>query len=492
MGDLDLLLVFPNNRRNAYGALADTVAAVTVPLQTALTAAYVRNAGYAVRVLDADALNLGPEQTAQEVLRAGARLTLISTDSLNSGDVTKMGAASDLLREVRKAGPRVVTMLEGVVPSAFPEQMLREEKTDFVCQGEAFDQVVDLLQVLKSGKPRPEDKLSGVSWLDGDRAVVGGRRALIKNPDRLSIAAWDLLPMEKYRAHHWHCFDRLDRRQPYASIYTNLGCPYTCSFCNVNAVAGQANFRARTPENVVEEIDLLVRKYRVSNLRIVDNVFTIKPELVEKLCDLIIARGYDLNMWAYCRVETIKNPELTRKMKKAGVNWVAYGIEAADDKVRDAVDKGSSQAVIDRAIEMTRSAGINIVGNFIFGLPEDTHETMQKTYDMAKKYLFEYANFYAAMAYPGTELHEQAKREGIKLPDSWKGYGQYSEEALPMSTKYLSPAEVLRFRDRAFIEYTSDPAYLSLVRRRFGEPAVDFLQGLMKIKLRRRLLEATA
>ena len=493
MADLDLLLVFPNNRRNAYGILADNVAAVTVPLQTALSAAYVRKAGFSVQVLDADAENLSPEETARRILAAGARLVLMSTDSLNSGDVTKMGAASELLRELRRTGSGLRVMLEGVVPSAFPEQMLREEGADFVCQGEAFDQVVELLKVLAAGKPRPDAKLSGVSWLDGDAAVIGGRRGLIKNPDTLSFAAWDLLPMDRYRAHHWHCFDRLDRRQPYASIYTNLGCPYTCSFCNVNAVAGTANFRARTPENVVEEIDLLVKQYGVRNLRIVDNVFTIRPDLVEKLCDLLIKRDYGLNFWAYCRVETIKSPELLRKMKKAGVNWVAYGIEAADDKVRDAVDKGSSQAVIDRAIEMTRQADINIVGNFIFGLPEDTHETMQKTFDMAKQYLFEYANFYAAMAYPGTELHEQAKKEGIQLPKTWKGYGQYSEEALPMSTKYLTSAEVLRFRDNAFVEYTSDPAYLALVRKKFGEPALDFINGLLKIKLRRKLLEpATA
>jgi len=488
--DLDLLLVFPNNRRNAYGSLADTHAGINAPLQTALTAAYVRKAGYSVQVVDADAEYLSPDETAARIAAFGARLVLISTDSLNSGDVTKMGAASELLQALKKVAPDATTMLEGVVPSAFPEQMLLEEGATFACQGEAFDQVVDLLRVLKSGKPKPDAKISGISWLDGGKPVVGGRRTLIKNPDTLPFAAWDLLPMSRYRAHHWHCFDRLDRRQPYASLYTNLGCPYTCSFCNVNAVAGQANFRARTPENVVEEIDLLVKQYGVSNIRIVDNVFTIKPDLVEKLCDLIIARGYDLNFWAYCRVETIKSPELLRKMKKAGVNWVAYGIEAADAQVRDAVDKGSSQASIDRAIEMTRAADINIVGNFIFGLPEDTQETMQKTFDMAKKYLFEYANFYSAMAYPGTELHEQAKKEGMKLPTTWKGYGQYSEDALPMSTRHLSSAQVLGFRDRAFIDYTSDPRYLDLVRRRFGEAAVNFLKGLLQIQLRRRLLES--
>jgi hypothetical protein len=100
--ELDLLLVFPNNRKNAYGSLADTHAGINAPLQTALTAAYVRKAGYAVRVIDADAEYLSPEETAARIAGSGARLVLISTDSLNSGDVTKMGAASDLLKALKR------------------------------------------------------------------------------------------------------------------------------------------------------------------------------------------------------------------------------------------------------------------------------------------------------------------------------------------------------------------------------------------------------
>jgi radical SAM superfamily enzyme YgiQ (UPF0313 family) len=312
---------------------------------------------------------------------------------------------------------------------------------------------------------------------------------LIKEPDTLPLVAWDLLPVPKYRAHHWHCFDRLDRRQPYASIYTNLGCPYTCTFCNVNVVAGKANYRPRTPENVMEEIDLLVRQYGVRNLRIVDNVFTVRLDLVEKLCDLIIARGYDLNMWCYARVETIKDVALLSKMKKAGINWVAFGIEAASERVRRAVEKASSERAIGLAIERTRQAGIHIVGNFIFGLPEDDLGSMRETLDMAKRYNFEYANFYAAMAYPGTELHEYAKKEGMKLPQNWSGYGHYSEDALPMSTRYLTPAQVLKFRDEAFVEYNTNPEYLSMVERKFGPSAVSCIRELLKIKLRRKLLD---
>jgi len=488
---LDLLLIFPNNRPRAYGALAADAAGISAPVQLGLTAAYVRRAGYSVRVVDADAENLTPEQTAARVAESRPRLALLSTDSLNSGDVTKMAAASDVLREIRKVAPSTPTLLEGVVPSAYPERMLREEGASFVCQGEAFEPVVDLLQALKAGKPHPDDIVPGLWWLDGDRAIHGPRRPLQAHPDDLPFVAWDLLPVAKYRAHYWHCFDRLDRRQPYASIYTNLGCPYACTFCNVNVIAGKPNFRPRTPENVLEEIDLLVRTYKVSNIRIVDNVFTVRLDLVEKFCDLVIARGYDLNFWCYARVETIKDPGLLRKMKKAGINWVAFGIEAASAKVRKAVEKASSVESIDGAIERARTAGINIGANFIFGLPEDDLASMQATLDMAKDYNFEFANFYAAMAYPGTELQEQAEKAGQKLPSTWGGYGQYSEDALPLSTQHLSSEDVLRFRDRAFIEYNSGPRYRELIRRKFGSAAEDFLDKLMEIRLRRKLLERT-
>jgi radical SAM superfamily enzyme YgiQ (UPF0313 family) len=485
----DVLLVFPNNRHRAFGPLSKHAAAVSVPVQLGLTATYCRSAGLSVAVLDADAENLDAAETAQRVAAMRPALALLSTDSLNSGDVTKMAATSETLRALRTLAPAgIPTAVEGVVPSAFPERMLREEGADFAIVGEAFEPVVDLVRAIRGGA-LPKEPIAGVAFIEDDALVDGGRRPLVDGPEELPAVAWDLLPMDRYRAHHWHCFDRLDRRQPYASIYTNLGCPYNCTFCNVNVVYGGPNFRPRSVDSVLAEIDLLVGRYGVHNLRIVDNVFTIRPDLCEELCDRIAARGHDLNMWVYARVETIRSAELLRKMKRAGINWVAYGIEAGSAEVRKDVSKSSNQSVIDRAIDMTREAGIHIVGNFIFGLPEDTHETMRQSLDMAKAYNFEYANFYSAMAYPGTALHEQALREGIPLPESWSGYGQYSEDALPLRTRHLSAAEVLRFRDDAFVEYNSSPRYQQLVERKFGSDAVAWLRELVKVRLPRKLLD---
>ncbi len=487
---LDLLLVYPNNRARAYGSLADQIAAITPPVGLGLIAAYVRKQGFSVQLLDADAENLTAIATADEIVRRKPLLMLMATDQLNSGDVTKMAAASDCMKAHHARGSGILTVMEGVSPSAYPERMLREENADFAIQGEAYLPLVELLTELKAGRRYPSKPIEGIWWRAEDGSVVESRRpALWKVPDELPMVPWDLLPMSKYRAHHWHCFDRLNARQPYAAIWTNLGCPYDCSFCSVNIVFGKPNYRARTAENVVEEIDLLVNKYKISNLRIVDNIFTVQPDLVEKLCDLIIARGYDLNMWAYARVETVKDLNLAKKMRKAGVRWLAYGIEAADAGVRKGVSKGSAGNVIDRAIEITKEADINIVGNFIFGLPDDTHETMQATLDMAKRYNFEYANFYFAMAYPGTELHELARKEGIPLPDTWAGYGQYSEDALPMATKHLSAADIVRFRDQAFIEYNTNPVYRNMMEKRFGPESVAFIDKILSHKIRRKILE---
>ena len=481
--NLDLMVIYPNNRIRAYGAMGPEIAAITPPLQAGLIAGYARKHNLEVNILDAEVQNLDAKDTARQVIQMNPKLVCLCTDYLNSGDVTKIESACETLQAIKRLSSTQLVLMEGVVPSAFPEKML-QEGADYVCQGEAFDPIVQLIEHLKKHPmeaPFDPDSIRGVWTLHNGKVISNRRAQLIKKPDLLAFVAWDLMPPTQYRAHHWHCFDSLEHRTPYASIYTNLGCPYDCTFCNVNVVAGKPSYRPRTPDNVIEEIDLLVKKYGVRNIRILDNVFTTRLDLVEQLCDLIIAKGYDLNMWAYARVETIRNPEIMKKMKKAGVNWLAYGIEAASEKVRRMSEKPSSQKVIDQAIEWTQEAGIYIVGNFIFGLPEDDQESIQKSLDMAKEYNFEWTNFYSAMAYPGTKLHAEALKGNIPLPKTWSGYGQYSSDALPLATKYLTPAEILKFRDAAFLEYYTNPKYLKMMGEKFGIETVNYIKGILQL-----------
>ena len=138
---------------------------------------------------------------------------------------------------------------------------------------------------------------------------------------------------------------------------------------------------------------------------------------------------------------------------------------------------------------MTQAVGIYILGNFMFGLPDDDLETMQETLDMAKEFNFEFVNFYVTMAYPGSKLYEVALREGIELPERWHEYSELGYETLPMPTKYLSSADVLRFRDRAFVEYHTNPQYIEMIGSKFGPKVVEHIQEMLRYKIRRKLLE---
>ena len=140
-------------------------------------------------------------------------------------------------------------------------------------------------------------------------------------------------------------------------------------------------YRFWSPEHVIAQIDTLVNQYGVRNIKIADEMFVLNQRHVMGICDRIIERGYDLNIWAYTRVDTIKDGML-EKLKAAGFNWLAFGIEAGDDRVRADVDKAIRPG---RNLPCRRArfatAGINVIGNYIFGLPEDDLDTMQATLD---------------------------------------------------------------------------------------------------------------
>lgn len=295
--------------------------------------------------------------------------------------------------------------------------------------------------------------------------------------------------MEKYKAHNWHCFDDIENRIPYGAIYTSLGCPYSCIFCCINAPFGKPGIRYRSPELVVKEIELLVNNYGIKNLKIVDELFVLNEKHYMTIVNSLIGKGYDLNIWAYARVDTVKKENL-KKMKKAGINWLALGIESANPDVRDGVQKRMRVSDIKNLVQTIQNAGIRVIGNYIFGLPDDNPETMQETLAMAMDLNCEFANFYCAMAYSGSKLYEIAVKEGWELPKEWHGFSQHSCEMLPLPTKYLSAKEVLRFRDDAFHNYFESPNYLNMIEQKFGYKVKEHIQEMTKTRLKRKLLES--
>ncbi len=486
--EIDIVLINPGDKKQIYQDLGKDYSAIEPPFWIAVIAAYLRNNGIGVAIIDANAENIAPEGITQKVNQFKPLLSaVIVYGSQPSASTQNMAAAGRICKALKEETVARVA-IGGLHPSALPKQTLEEENVDFVIEGEGPYTLEKLISVLKSGKS-DFSSVDGLWFYDNGAIRNNSRPTLIENLDTgLPVAAWDLLPMQLYRAHNWHCFDDIERRMPYAAIYTSLGCPYSCIFCCINALFGKPGIRYRNPELVVEEIGILVKRYGVRNIKIADELFVLDERHYMKIVDLLLEKGYDLNIWAYARVDTVKTENL-EKMKKAGINWLALGIESANPFVREGASKQMRVKDINNIVRIIQGSGIRVIGNFIFGLPEDNQKTMQETLDMAMDLNCEFANFYCAMAYPGSKLYDIAIKERWELPKEWHGFSQHSYETLPLPTKYIGAKEVLRFRDEAFHAYFTNPGYLNMIEVSFGEEIKKHIQGMTMGRLKRKVLE---
>lgn len=498
----DLLLVHPPSRKRIYQGLANDLAAIEPPVWAGLMASYARTHGVSVELLDGEALGLDHEGTAREALaRKAGLVAVVVYGQQPSASTQVMPGARAVCSEMKALEPDCKVLLLGGHVAALPERTLREEPVDFVAGGEGLVTLVELAQALRAGET-DLSKVADLYWRGPEGPMAPTRRApLVEALDvDMPGLAWDLLPMANYRAHNWHCMGRVDGtgaldRQPYAALYTTLGCPYRCTFCCIHAPfkSGEAvkgmkaesnSYRRWSPVQVVDQLAMLAERHGVKNVKIADEMFVLHRAHVEGICDLILERGLDLNLWAYARLDTVQE-DLLDKMVRAGFRWLAFGIESANPRVREGVQKGYDQAVIYRVMDQLRAAGIHVIGNYIFGLPEDDLQSMQETLDLARELQCEFANFYCAMAYPGSPLYREALAKGWALPQDWSGFSQHAVDTLPLPTKHLSGGQVLRFRDEAFQAYYTDPSYLARIGSLFGDETVRHLQDMTRHTLQR-------
>jgi len=487
----DIVFINPGDKKQVFQGLGRNLAGIEPPYWIAVMAAFLRNKGFKVAIVDANAENWTPEETLKKVKEYNPLLAAVIVYGAQPSASTQNMSISGKICGALKAGTKAKIAIGGLHPTALPKRTLTEESVDFVIEGEGPFTLTALLEKLKEGD-QDYSKVPGLWYWENNKIKNNPRAPLAKNLDEmLPIAAWDLLPMEKYKAHDWHSMDDIDHRSPYAAVYTSLGCPYSCAFCCINTPFGRSGIRYRSPESVVSEIEFLVKKYHIRNIKIIDELFVLDEKHYMTIVDLLIKRlinkGYSLNFWAYARIDSVNFKNLL-KMKKAGINWLCLGIESGSEIVRDGVNKKINRKDIIKVVRKIQDAGIYVMGNYIFGLPDDNMETMQETLNLALELNTEWANFYCTMAYPGSKLYETAITEGWELPKEWYGYSQHSYETLPLSTKYLSSKEVLKFRDEAFNKYFENPKYLKMIEKKFGSKALVHIKDMTKIKIKRKFL----
>ena len=500
----DILFVHPNASEKIYQGLAKNNAAIEPPIWAAMLANSVRTKGHRPEILDAEVEGLDYLSAAKRITEYKAKVVcFVVYGQQPSASSQNMEGATATARELKNLAPDTFVVFVGGHVAALPmETMDKETCIDAVCQNEGVYTLHALLSLSKINDTELK-RVPGLVFRDRDNFVhMNESSAIVAKEDLeqdLPGMAWDLLPpLSRYRTAGWHSWSNNTEKQPFAALYTSLGCPYKCSFCMINIInrtkqgpnvtsQDSNTFRFWSPEFIIKQFDEIARQ-GVRNVKIADELFVLNPRHFEAICDLIIQRGYDFNIWAYSRVDTCK-PKYLAKLEKAGVKWLGLGIENPNNELRKEIHKEGFQDVkVLDLINNIRDAGINVGGNYIFGLPYDTKESMEATLQFAIENPTEMANFYSAMAYPGSPLYNQARLFGQELPTTYSGFSQHSYDTLNLGNSHVSSAEILAFRDKAWDTYHSSEKYLNLLENKFGQKARDELDSTKTIKLKRKLL----
>jgi anaerobic magnesium-protoporphyrin IX monomethyl ester cyclase len=507
---MDVIFLIPPVTKTTYQDLRDDYSANEPPTWALLLAEACRSKGFIVGIIDMNAEKLSYEDTYLRIKSLNPRLLCFVAygQNVNAGTTT-MGAVSDLSKYLKKKISNLISVIGSHV-QALPIQTLNKETSiDFVFTNEGVYSLQNILK-LETIDLNSISNIKGIALRKNSKVFINPPERLVpqnKLDEDLPGYAWDLLPykskpLDLYRSPMWHANYDENKRSPYAAIQTSIGCQFQCEFCMINIVnrtddnpigvsSDYNGMRYWSREFIIKEFDKLI-EMGVKTIKITDEMFLLNPKFYLPLCEMLERRNKndELILWAYSRVDTVKNPEVLKKVRKAGIKWLALGIENANLKIRLETSKGKFQDVdIKRVIKQIHESGINVMANYMYGLPGETHKTINDTFKLSKELCTLGWNCYAAMALPGSKLYKNALEKGIKLPETYEAFSFLSYDTINLSTKHLEAAEILNLRDQHYIKYHNNKKFLEKVKNTFGEKAMRNIKKMTKIKLRRKIIE---
>lgn len=500
MSDLDLLIIAPS-AADLYQELRDDFSAKEPNIWAGLLANAVRVKGFGVSIYDMEIERPTPDEFIEKVKSYNAKLIMFVVTGQNpnastaamSGAISAAEILSDIDSKIAFVGPHV---------NALPMETLEKHSfIDIVFTNEGVYALVNLLSTDLSEAALKSVK--GIAYRYNEELYLNTPEKIVPQhllTQDLPGIAYDLMPpLSQYRTSSWHANYIDDDRSPFASIYTSLGCIYKCEFCMINIINREDNgplkvasdfnqFRFWDPEFTIKQFDYLAEQ-GVKQIKVADEMWVLKPKHFMNLCDLLIERDYGFNIWAYTRIDTVK-PQYLERLKAAGVNWLAIGIEAGNQEIRREITKGKFEDINIREVtRMIQDAGINVCANYIFGLGHDTWDTMQETLNLALELNAENHNMYCATSLPGSPLYMKAKQENWPLPHNYSEFGFLSYDHVPSRTYELESKEVLAFRDYAFRVLFENPRFLNKIHNKFGDRAIENITKMNSVRLKREMLQ---
>lgn len=388
-----LLIAYDNNSRISF-----------FPAGLAYVASAIRNAGHTVEIYQQDIYHYSEEHLTDYL-------------SQNVFDAVGVGGCGGYyqyrkIKAIANAIDRVPNKpffwMGGHLPSPEPEFFLRKFKADIIMIGESDETVQEVLEEL--GTSRDWSKVKGIAYIDSDGGYcLNERRSLISDIDSIPFPAYDLFNMEHYVLYPQANSDRNDRG---AEILSGRGCPFQCNFC----YRMDSGFRPRSTERIIEEIEMLKQKYKVTYISFIDELLMSSIKRTTEFCNKMIEKKVNVKWSCNGRLNYASvDKEMLKLMKKAGCVFINYGIESMDDNALKRMNKHLTTEMIIKGVENTLDVGISPGLNIIFGNLGETRKSIENDVEFLLKYddHAQLRTIRPVTPYPGTDLYKYAIEQGM-------------------------------------------------------------------------------
>ncbi len=353
----------------------------------------------------------------------------------------------EISKKVRKRDKKIVITLGGVHPTLDAEQTAKHKLVDFVVKKDGEETIVELAKAIQKGKP--VDKIKGIAFEKKGKVVSTPDRKRF-DLNKIKILPYEMIDMDKYNMAEF-------------PINTSRGCPFNCIFC-YNQAFNSWTYSLKSAENVVDEIEYIVRNFRkVNTIAFSDDNFFMDKKRVEKICRELIRRRIGIKWMSTIRADYLVNysDKFLKLMKDSGCYTVAFGAESGNDRILKIIGKGTTVEMNLGAVKKLKSSGIIGRISFVWGIPSETYHESIDSLNMIKK--FREINpesiingFFIATVYPNTRLFEKVREivPDFKMPKTlgeWANWELYTEGFQPwLDPKYvdqmMTASEIIRFQ----------------------------------------------
>lgn len=381
-----------------------------IPLGIGYLAAVLEQNQYEVSVIDCQVLRPTREQLENELIKNQPNMVGVTSSTLT------YNPALEIVKTAKRILPKCLTVLGGPHVTVLDEQTLSESpEADIVVRGEGEQTMLELAGLMETSSLKNLQEVKGITFRENGKMVRTQDRALIQNLDELPHPAYKHFPLEKYRM----------SGKMYLPIITSRGCPFQCTFCLASKMCGRS-FRTRSPKKVVEELEWLRDEYGADAFAFYDDTFTFDRKRVYAICEEMKHVGFDLPWDCRTRVDQI-NPEVLAKMRDADCLLIHFGVESGNQKMLNAMKKGTTVEQNAIGIKMAKDAGILVAISIVVGYPGETEDMLKQTFDFVRKTEPDYVYVCQAIPYPGTELYDRLQELGWKVSTAWDRFDEQSQ-----------------------------------------------------------------